>query len=391
MPLASQPGLPFPRKPYEGQSSAQSSTSNPVSAYAAESSPHGSANPPPSYPVTPGSGSSSSSVVRLVNPLHALSDSLQGLGLRGRDGGGSGGGSGNSGGSSDRPNVFGDYPGRGGSSAFSTVGVAGLVRREEAKTSEAGRSLGQAFQDLSALMKSAQDMVALAERFRGIAAHTSADDSLMDLETQRELIALGIASPVTKESAGARFHIELSRQLSDFLEDPLGRCGGMMTLPDVYCLFNRARGSELVSPDDLLAATKMFEAAGVSLCLRTFASGVRVVQGRQHTDEAVCLSLAKAVAPRPAAAAMIHPVSGDSSVGGSSGVGRAAGSLVAAVALSGLGPGLTAGDVAKLQNVSVTIAAEYLLMAEQRQVLCRDDGPDGLRFFHNFFRQVMPA
>lgn len=26
----------------------------------------------------------------------------------------------------------------------------------------------------------------------------------------------------------------------------------MMTLPDVFCLFNRARGTELVSPDDLL-------------------------------------------------------------------------------------------------------------------------------------------
>ena len=41
-------------------------------------------------------------------------------------------------------------------------------------------------------------------------------------------------------------------QLADFLRVPLERAGGMMTLPDVYCLFNRARGTELVSPDDLL-------------------------------------------------------------------------------------------------------------------------------------------
>jgi hypothetical protein len=31
-----------------------------------------------------------------------------------------------------------------------------------------------------------------------------------------------------------------------------------MPLTDVYCLFNRARGSELVSPDDLLAAVALF-------------------------------------------------------------------------------------------------------------------------------------
>jgi hypothetical protein len=35
--------------------------------------------------------------------------------------------------------------------------------------------------------------------------------------------------------------------------------GGMMALTDVYCLFNRARGTELVSPHDLLHACELFE------------------------------------------------------------------------------------------------------------------------------------
>ena len=41
-------------------------------------------------------------------------------------------------------------------------------------------------------------------------------------------------------------------QLADFLTARVERAGGMMALPDVYCLFNRARGTELISPDDLL-------------------------------------------------------------------------------------------------------------------------------------------
>lgn len=53
--------------------------------------------------------------------------------------------------------------------------------------------------------------------------------------------------------------MELSRQLADFLAKPLQQSGGIMTLPDVYCLYNRARGTELVSPDDLLQAIKMFD------------------------------------------------------------------------------------------------------------------------------------
>lgn len=32
-----------------------------------------------------------------------------------------------------------------------------------------------------------------------------------------------------------------------------------MALTDVYCLLNRARGTELVSPDDLLAAARLME------------------------------------------------------------------------------------------------------------------------------------
>lgn len=43
-------------------------------------------------------------------------------------------------------------------------------------------------------------------------------------------------------------------QLADFLVPHVERQGGVLTMPDVYCLFNRARGSELVSPTDVIKA-----------------------------------------------------------------------------------------------------------------------------------------
>ena len=51
----------------------------------------------------------------------------------------------------------------------------------------------------------------------------------------------------------------------------------------------------------------------------------------------------------------------------------------------GLGSALTATDVANALTVPLAIASEHLLTAEGRGVLCRDDGPEGLRFFRNFF------
>ena len=54
----------------------------------------------------------------------------------------------------------------------------------------------------------------------------------------------------------------------------------------------------------------------------------------------------------------------------------------------GLGPAVTASDVAGALTVPLAIASEHLLTAEGRGVLCRDDGPEGLRFFRNFFNDL---
>ncbi len=54
----------------------------------------------------------------------------------------------------------------------------------------------------------------------------------------------------------------------------------------------------------------------------------------------------------------------------------------------GLGPALSASDVAQALQVPLAIAQEHLLLAEGAGVLCRDDGPEGLRFFKNFFVEI---
>lgn len=62
-----------------------------------------------------------------------------------------------------------------------------------------------------------------------------------------------------------------------------------MTLADVYCLFNRARGTELISPDDLLQAVNLFPTTGAQMHLRAFPSGVLVIQSNSHDDNEVSL------------------------------------------------------------------------------------------------------
>lgn len=237
------------------------------------------------------------------------------------------------------------------------VGLAGILRKEQEMWESTDKSLQDAFQDLNALMSKAKEMVMLAEKMRlkllsGSNNQTSGaeDEEMGTKEMQDWLLSVGIVSPVTKESAGALYHQQLSRQLADFIKMPLERAGGMINLIDVYCLFNRARGTELISPDDLLQACSLWEKFDVPVMLRKFDSGVVVIQSKTHSDEEVFARIASL---------MMKP--------------------------EALSNGISAGDAARTLGVAPAVAKEYLLAAEGKGLLCRDVSPDGFRFYINLF------
>ena len=51
------------------------------------------------------------------------------------------------------------------------------------------------------------------------------------------------------------------------------------------------------------------------------------------------------------------------------------------------GDGIGVVDAARLAGLPPGIAREHLLTAESAGKLCRDDAPDGLRFFQNKFKE----
>uniref|UniRef100_A0A164UYD7 Vacuolar protein-sorting-associated protein 36 n=1 Tax=Daucus carota subsp. sativus TaxID=79200 RepID=A0A164UYD7_DAUCS len=222
------------------------------------------------------------------------------------------------------------------------VGVSGILRKEQEMWESTDKSLQDAFQDLNALMSKAKEMVMLAEKMRQklLSGSTNQSSSSTDEElgtTKEEmqdwLLSVGIASPVTKEAAGALYHQQLSRQLADFVKIPIERAGGMINLIDVYCLFNRARGTELISPDDLLQACTLWEKFDVPVMLRKFDSGVMVIQNKSHSDEEV-LARIKSLVLKPEA----------------------------------LRTGVSASDAAMTLGIAPAMAKEHLLSAESKGI-----------------------
>ncbi|XP_043927599.1 vacuolar protein-sorting-associated protein 36 isoform X1 [Protopterus annectens] len=229
------------------------------------------------------------------------------------------------------------------------VGIVGIERKLEEKRKETDKNISEAFEDLSKLIEKAKEMVELSKSIANKIKDKQGD--ITEDETIRfksYLLSMGIANPVTREThgSGTQYHMQLANQLAQILQTPLEEHGGIMSLTEVYCLVNRARGMELLSPEDLVNACKMFEARKLPLRLRIFDSGVMVVELQSYNEEEMITSALDSVSEKGS---------------------------------------LTAEEFAKLVGISVLLAKERLLMAEKIGRLCRDDSVEGLRFYPNLF------
>jgi len=165
------------------------------------------------------------------------------------------------------------------------------------------------------------------------------------------------------------YHSELARQLAEFLADDtrgiLRSSGGIISLVDLWALFNRARGGvELVSPSDFADATNQFERLKLPVRLRKFKSGVVVVQGRERTDEKTVKALLEWLERLQA----IPPEEEEGEVKWD---------------WQTWGYGITALQAADRFGWSVGVASEELEMAEERGALCREEGVEGVKWWIN--------
>uniref|UniRef100_A0A671P0K5 Vacuolar protein-sorting-associated protein 36 n=1 Tax=Sinocyclocheilus anshuiensis TaxID=1608454 RepID=A0A671P0K5_9TELE len=207
------------------------------------------------------------------------------------------------------------------------VGIVGIERKLEEKRKETDKNISEAFEDLSKLMEKAKEMVevskSIANKIKDKQGDITEDETI---RFKSYLLSMGIANPVTREThgSGTQYHIQLAKQLGDILQAPL----------------------ELLSPEDLVNACKMFESLKLPLRLRVFDSGVMVVQLQSHSEEEMIASALDNVSDKGS---------------------------------------LTAEEFAKLLGLSVLLAKERLLLAEKMGHLCRDDSVEGLRFYPNLF------
>ncbi|KAK2605808.1 Vacuolar protein-sorting-associated protein 36 [Conoideocrella luteorostrata] len=252
-----------------------------------------------------------------------------------------------------------------------TAGIAGLEQLGLTMHKNNEILIGSAFEDLEALMSSAKEVIALAERYarqsNGANGGASAEENAILAESATQLGLVTTKDIVGGGSSESLYLSELSRNLAEFLADDsrgvLKRAGGIITLVDLWAMFNRARGGvELVSPMDFEKAARLWESLKLPVRLRTFRSGVMVVQGRDRTDETTIKALMAWLDD-------LHEFPPEREVTWD---------------WREFGRGVTALDTAQRFGWSIGVAEEELLMAEEQGALCREEGLEGLKFWKNY-------
>mmetsp|Transcript_10347 Transcript_10347/g.28572 ORF Transcript_10347/g.28572 Transcript_10347/m.28572 type:complete len:435 (-) Transcript_10347:135-1439(-) len=242
------------------------------------------------------------------------------------------------------------------SKASKKVGVDAILSRSEARHKQAASITTSAFAgDADQLLEEAAALVKIIQKYVAtVDKHESSSGGEEDKDNHERLTNMlsnmGMTSALRKADYKGRedaYYATLARQLADFLRPKIKK-QQMMTLTDVYCLYNRARGTNLLSPEDLLLAIDQMETISVGLSHYEFPSGLRVLQDAALDEEKSALRLVE--------------LANKSSSGG-----------------------LTCQEASHLLHVSVLLAQEQLQAAERNGSLVRDETESGIRFFPNFF------
>lgn len=239
-------------------------------------------------------------------------------------------------------------------STASRSGIVSIERKMQEKMHQSASNISVAFQDLKNLMDMAKDMVRLSNvmsnKIKDRQGNISDDETVA---FKSYLLSLGISDPVTREaySSGDAYRKQLAKQISDFMQKPISEMGGLMALSDAYCRINRARGLDLLSPEDFYQACRLMQQLGFPVKLRTFESGVSVLQLQSQNDSDIDKETEQLLKEKKT---------------------------------------LSAVELSQHINISVFLARERLISAEKSGLACRDDTERGIFFYPNLFRSSNP-
>lgn len=172
------------------------------------------------------------------------------------------------------------------------MGVAGIAKSVQMKSAQDSKTIQSGFQSLESLKGKAKNLIEIASGIKAkLESKSESEMTEEEKEIQQVMFNMGMtsnfSSTVSKDLSGKHFHRELANEVEQFLtKGVLESLGGVISLLDLFCMYNRARGTDLVSPNDLTVAVRILaDTPSSKVSLKVFASGVKVVQLRAFDQD----------------------------------------------------------------------------------------------------------
>lgn len=215
-------------------------------------------------------------------------------------------------------------------------------------TDDAHKNIKQVDSQLGSL-RDIGDLKASAAELKLIAKTLSeSTDEATVSEMQKICVAIGVENPVTRGEGGSKFARELAGEFSNVMMQWFKeKKTAIIPVPEAFAAYNRARGTELVSPHDLKEALDVIERGKGKYDIRVEKiARYSVIVKKEASFDVVVQQTVDAL--------------GDNDY-------------------------LTTLMLQKKCGVPNTIAKDYLLRAEAQGKIARDDSLAGLRFYKNKF------
>lgn len=171
--------------------------------------------------------------------------------------------------------------------------VKNMVR---GKLETQNRIIQGSFTDIHSLRQNAEQMIAIASQIRSKIANNPNNKSEND-EINSVLSKIGFIDPITKEVAGSEYYVKLGEQINQFFMDYFAKNPKTkaLTLIDAYCLYNRARTGNTISPKDMKQAIKQLTDGKVmhDIIIKNFNNEMIVIQTPEFSGKNILALIKK--------------------------------------------------------------------------------------------------
>ena len=157
------------------------------------------------------------------------------------------------------------------------------------------------FTDINTLRQNAEQMIAIASQIRNKIANNPNNKSEND-EINNVLSKIGFIDPITKEVSGSEYYLKLGEQINQFFMDYFAKNPKTkaLTLIDAYCLYNRARTGNTISPKDMRQAIKQLTDGKVmhDIIIKNFNNEMIVIQTPEFSGKNILGMIKKFMAEK---------------------------------------------------------------------------------------------